>query len=118
MPEIDKTHERAKFARENAGLSIKQAAQLAELRSRWLEAFEKGEAATHNETLVCLANIYKVSRDWLIFGTARRLPESELQMVNKLPKANQLLMLNILESLPTEVLAKPPVEALPIISGD
>ena len=116
MADLDKIYERAKFARTNAGLSTKQASELAQIRHQWLEAFEKGETSYTPDTLVCLAKIYAVSRDWLVFGTERSLSANEKQMIQSLPKGQQFLMRNILKSLPVTDIA--PAQLRPIICAD
>lgn len=117
MNNLETDHERARFARENAGLSVTQAAKLAELRAEWLTRFERGEASATSDAIGRMADIYRVSRNWLLFNEKRTLSEPEKAMIKRLPANEQQKLAVILESLPGEG-PKPKAPLASIISGD
>lgn len=68
--------ERLKYAREMAGLSQAQAAELIDAEFTTISRYETGLRQPRDQRLAELADTYKVSRDWLLTG-AGLTPESE-----------------------------------------
>lgn len=62
--------ERLKQSRENANISRKEASEAVGIGTTTLQQWEVGNREASIETLAKLAQLYKISLQWLIFGTS------------------------------------------------
>jgi transcriptional regulator with XRE-family HTH domain len=64
--ELKKLGKRAKFAREQIGYGLREAAEAADLDSSSLSRLEAGERLVDLDGLVRLTELYNVTLDWLV----------------------------------------------------
>ncbi len=66
---MDSLHEKLRFARKQAGLSLPQAARLLDVRRHDLKRIEEGLQDLKEDSLGPFVETYQVSRDWLLGHT-------------------------------------------------
>ncbi len=94
---------RIKAVRESRRLTQEEFAELVELSSTHVSVIERGVKAPRLETFVTIANALEVSADVLLFDVVDHSMQSTVSelsiMIEKLPKAEQLRILNAVRML-------------------